>query len=153
MSSTTLDENKQQTNVEVASIAWTESFKSHLDILQANGIAIKQAGFSFRDLSVCGRQSSLATQANVGSILTAPFRPQEYLNLKSRSPRKILDSFDGFLDPGELLLVLGRPGAGCSTFLKTISGEMSGLELVEGSSINYSGISLVILHPHIRSTY
>jgi ATP-binding cassette subfamily G (WHITE) protein 2 (PDR) len=125
MSSTTLDENKQQTNVEVASIAWTESFKSHLDILQAN----------------------------VGSILTAPFRPQEYLNLKSRSPRKILDSFDGFLDPGELLLVLGRPGAGCSTFLKTISGEMSGLELVEGSSINYSGISLVILHPHIRSTY
>jgi len=140
MSSTTLDETKHHTDVEVLSRGWTKSFKSHLDILQANGIAIKQAGFAFRDLSVCGRQSPRTIQADVGSILTTPFRPWDYLNINSRSPRKILDSFDGFLNSGELLLVLGRPGAGCSTFLKTVSGEMSGLELGEGSSINYSGI-------------
>lgn len=141
MSSTTSDETRHHTDVEISSFGWTKSLKSHLDILQTNGIAVKQAGFAFRDLSVCGRQSSLATQADVGSILIAPFRPWDYLNMNSRSPRIILDNFSGFLNSGELLLVLGRPGAGCSTFLKTISGEMSGLELSEGSSINYNGIS------------
>lgn len=141
MSSRTSDDTMHHTDVEISSLGWTKSFKSHLDILQTNGIAIKQAGFAFRDLSVCGSQSSLATQADVGSILTAPFRPWNYLNINSRSPRRILDNFDGFLNSGELLLVLGRPGAGCSTFLKTVAGEMSGLELVDGSSMNYSGIT------------
>ena len=141
MSSTTLDETKHHADIEVLSRGWTKSFKSHLDILQANGIAIKQAGFAFRNLSVCGRQSSLSIQADVGSILSAPFCPWDYLNIKSRSPHRILENFDGFLNAGELLLVLGRPGAGCSTFLKTVSGQMSGLELVKGSSINYSGIT------------
>lgn len=141
MSSTTLDETEGHTDIRSSNLGWTKSFKSHLDVLQTNGIAIKHAGFGFRDLSVCGRQSSLATQADVASILTAPFRPWQYLSTKSKSPRKILDSFDCLLNSGELLLVLGRPGAGCSTFLKTISGEMSGLEMMEGSTINYSGIS------------
>lgn len=141
MSSTTSGETKHNADIEVSSVRWTTSFKSHLDLLQANGIAIKRAGFAFRDLSVCGWQSSLATQADVGSVLTAPFRPWEYLSIRSRYRRRILDGFDGFVNSGELLLILGKPGAGCSTFLKTISGEMSGLELVEGSSINYNGIS------------
>lgn len=140
MSSTTSDNTNHQNDVEGASLGWTDSFKSHLNVLQANGIGVKQAGFAFRNLSVCGDQSSLAAQADVGSILTSPLRPWEYLPNRSKSPRRILRSFDGFVNPGELLLVLGRPGAGASTFLKTISGEMCGLDLVDGSSINYSGI-------------
>lgn len=141
MTSATSVETKHAADVKVTSHGWTKSFASHLDALQADGIVLKQAGFSFRNLSVCGRQSSLATQSDVGSVFTAPFRPWEYLSVTTKPPRKILDSFDGFLNAGELLLVLGRPGAGCTTFLKTISGEMSGLELTEDSSMNYGGIS------------
>jgi len=37
--------------------------------------------------------------------------------------------------------VLGRPGSGCSTFLKTICGELSGLDLDDSSVVEYNGIS------------
>ena len=36
------------------------------------------------------------------------------------------------LKDGEMLLVLGRPGSGCSTFLKTIALQTEGYESVEG---------------------
>jgi ABC-type hemin transport system ATPase subunit len=38
-----------------------------------------------------------------------------------------------------MLVVLGRPGSGCTTFLKTIAGEMHGLNITEDSHINYQG--------------
>lgn len=39
----------------------------------------------------------------------------------------------------EMLLVLGRPGSGCSTLLKTIAGETHGLNISKNSHINYQG--------------
>lgn len=39
-----------------------------------------------------------------------------------------------------MLMVLGPPGSGCSTLLKTIAGEMNGIYLDEHSSMNYRGI-------------
>src|SRR4029434_10916983 len=42
---------------------------------------------------------------------------------------------------GELLAVLGRPGSGCSTFLKSICGELHGLTLGEKTNIHYNGAS------------
>jgi len=41
-------------------------------------------------------------------------------------------SFDGFLAPGEMCLVLGRPGSGCSSFLQNISNQRDGFMSVEG---------------------
>jgi ABC-type hemin transport system ATPase subunit len=38
-----------------------------------------------------------------------------------------------------MLLVLGRPGSGCSTMLKTIAGETHGLYVADNSHINYQG--------------
>lgn len=51
----------------------------------------------------------------------------------------ILNSFDGLLEAGEMLVVLGPPGSGCTTLLKTIAGEMNGIYLDEGAEINYRG--------------
>ncbi|GAA5847541.1 hypothetical protein JCM3766R1_000227 [Sporobolomyces carnicolor] len=56
------------------------------------------------------------------------------------SPRDLLKSFDGCLKPGELCLVLGRPGSGCTTFLKTIANQRGGYLGVNGE-VNYGGIS------------
>ncbi|KAI9870180.1 MAG: hypothetical protein M1823_008824, partial [Watsoniomyces obsoletus] len=62
----------------------------------------------------------------------------------------ILRNFDGLVRAGEMLVVLGPPGSGCSTFLKTITGETHGYVVDEGSHINYQGISYEQMHKHFR---
>ena len=54
----------------------------------------------------------------------------------------ILCPMDGLVKSGEMLLVLGKPGSGCSTFLKTISGDTNGFSLAQDSIINYDGTSV-----------
>ncbi|KAK1997715.1 ABC-2 type transporter [Colletotrichum falcatum] len=44
----------------------------------------------------------------------------------------LLDSFKGVCKPGEMILVLGKPGSGCSTFLKTIANWRGGYTAVDG---------------------
>lgn len=56
---------------------------------------------------------------------------------------QILRDFEGLIKSGELLVVLGKPGSGCSTLLKTISGETDGFFIDSKSNINYQGISAV----------
>lgn len=65
--------------------------------------------------------------------------------ITGRGQRKIqiLRDFEGLIKSGELLVVLGKPGSGCSTLLKTISGETDGFFIDSESSINYQGISAV----------
>ncbi|KAL4735804.1 ABC-2 type transporter-domain-containing protein [Aspergillus similis] len=64
--------------------------------------------------------------------------------------RTILDDFTGCVRPGELLLVLGRPGSGCSTFLKTIGNQRSGYKSVEGE-IYYGGTDADTMGDKYRS--
>ncbi|RDL41763.1 Uncharacterized protein BP5553_01742 [Venustampulla echinocandica] len=45
---------------------------------------------------------------------------------------KILDDFRGLARPGEMVLVLGRPGSGCTTFLKVIANQRYGYTKVDG---------------------
>jgi ATP-binding cassette, subfamily G (WHITE), member 2, PDR len=45
-----------------------------------------------------------------------------------------------------MLVVLGRPGSGCSTLLKTISGETDGFFVDSQSHVNYQGISMKQMH-------
>jgi ABC-type multidrug transport system ATPase subunit len=61
-------------------------------------------------------------------------------NKREREPKVILHNFNGSVKSGEMLLVLGRPGSGCSTFLKSICGELQGLDVSNDSKITYSGI-------------
>ena len=49
-----------------------------------------------------------------------------------------------------MLVVLGRPGSGCSTLLKTISGETHGFYIDEKSEINYQGIPKEMMHKDFR---
>ncbi|KAF2279999.1 uncharacterized protein EI97DRAFT_369894 [Westerdykella ornata] len=44
----------------------------------------------------------------------------------------ILKDFKGVAKPGEMVLVLGRPGSGCTTFLKVISNQRYGYTKVDG---------------------
>lgn len=51
---------------------------------------------------------------------------------KKRGEATLLDSFRGVVKPGEMVLVLGRPGSGCTTFLKSIANQRHGYTGVAG---------------------
>lgn len=53
--------------------------------------------------------------------------------------RTILNDCSGCVKPGEMLLVLGRPGSGCSTFLKMVCNQRQGYGAIDGH-ISYAGI-------------
>ncbi|KAI5861019.1 ABC drug exporter AbcA [Durotheca rogersii] len=104
-------------------------------------------GVSFRDLYCYGFVASDAFQE---TILSYPFSLLRFVTrrLRTRSSQRtpILRDFHGLILPGQMLLVLGRPGSGCSTFLKTLSGETRGFHLSSEDSINYQGTSYRQMH-------
>ncbi|OGE56227.1 hypothetical protein PENARI_c003G04364 [Penicillium arizonense] len=123
-----------------------------LKLMDKEGVPVrKSTGVVWENLNISGSGAALQYQKNVGSVPLAPFRPQEYLSCGRRAPqKKILRNFDGVLESSELLIVLGRPGSGCSTFLKTISGELHGLKLDKESDIQYNGIPMEKMHKEFK---
>lgn len=109
--------------------------------LDLDGIKIKRAGICFTNLSIGGNGTDLNLQFDVGSFFMAPLRMKEYFHVSKEPVKQILRNFDGFLRGYEMLMVLSRPGSGCSTLLKSITGELHGLSLEDGSIIHYNGIS------------
>lgn len=69
---------------------------------------------------------------------------------RGRRKIQILRNFEGLVEAGELLVVLGRPGAGCTTLLKTLSGETNGFFIDKESQINYQGIPMEKMHHDFR---
>ncbi|KAL8641845.1 MAG: hypothetical protein Q9228_001392 [Teloschistes exilis] len=108
------------------------------------------AGVSFKNLNVSGFGSPLDYQKTFGNY---PLELGSIFNtVTGRGKRKIqiLRDFEGLVKSGEMLVVLGRPGSGCSTFLKTITGETSGFNIDHGSEINYQGIPMETMHNDFR---
>jgi hypothetical protein len=114
---------------------WIRKF---LQLLEEQDIKPQRSGFTFKNLNVSGKGAALVLQHTVGSIFTQPFRFRELFSHPEE--KQILRNFNGHVNSGELLIVLGRPGSGCSTFLKSICGELQGLALSHDSKITYSGI-------------
>lgn len=123
-----------------------------LKLMDREGVPLrKSTGVVFENLNISGSGSALQYQNNVGSVPLAPFRPQEYLSCINKTPQKqILRNFDGVLKTGELLIVLGRPGSGCSTFLKSITGELHGLKVGKGSDIQFNGIPMERMYKEFK---
>jgi ATP-binding cassette subfamily G (WHITE) protein 2 (PDR) len=108
-----------------------------MKLAHENNVVERRAGFTFKNLKVSGSGSAINLQKNVASVLLAPFRIGEFFS--KGAEKTILNSFDGVLKSGEMLVVLGRPGSGCSTLLKTLTGELNGLHLDQESTIHYNG--------------
>ncbi|KAK8855092.1 ABC-2 type transporter [Apiospora arundinis] len=107
------------------------------------GFGPKHTGVRFQNLDVLGSGDAVQTQGTVSDIVLGPFREAKRMasGRGGSSQKKILRNFNGLLENHELLIVLGRPGSGCSTLLKTLSGELHGLKLGDKSKIDYSGVS------------
>ncbi|OQU96073.1 hypothetical protein CLAIMM_02209 [Cladophialophora immunda] len=112
----------------------------------------RSAGFCFRNLSAYGFGTETDYQQSVGNmILHSLGLLRDYITGRRHQRRiQILQNLDGVVLPGELLVVLGPPGSGCSTFLKTLAGETHGYHTSNDFHINYQGISWHQMHKNFR---
>ncbi|PNP85321.1 hypothetical protein FNYG_01338 [Fusarium nygamai] len=102
-----------------------------------------RSGFAFKSLTVRGSSAAIEKQGTVWTILTFPLDPRAWF--RPKQTKTILQGLDGLVHKGELLLVLGRPGSGCSTFLKTITGQMRDLDIDSASVLQYTGVPYRIM--------
>ncbi|OTB07874.1 hypothetical protein M426DRAFT_8470 [Hypoxylon sp. CI-4A] len=107
-------------------------------------------GVSWRNLNVHGFGKPTDYQKDILNILwRAPLIAREWISHRQQKIQ-ILNDFDGLVKSGEMVLVLGRPGSGVSTLLKTIAGHVHGLYLDEQSHINYQGIPWEVMHSRFQ---
>lgn len=97
----------------------------HVKDIQAHDPAgSRSLGVTWSDLTVKVVPSDAALQENVLSQFNTIRQAKEARN---KAPLKtILDGSSGTVKPGEMLLVLGRPGSGCTTLLKMLANKRKG---------------------------
>lgn len=111
----------------------------------------RAGGVSFKNLSAFGHGDATSHQQDVGTIwlgLLEGFK--SILGISHSRKVDILRNLEGLVRSGEMLVVLGPPGSGCSTFLKTITGEIHGYEVGKEAELNYNGISAKEMHGYFR---
>ncbi|KAJ0318979.1 hypothetical protein COL5a_010470 [Colletotrichum fioriniae] len=113
--------------------------------LQTNallGNAPNTVGLAFRDLQVYGLGTTTDYQKTVGNFFLEAAALTSWFSSSGKKQRiDILHDLEGVIQSGEMLAVLGPPGSGCTTLLKTIAGETHGFYIADGATINYQGIS------------
>lgn len=114
----------------------TEKFlRDILARAKEQGLRRRNAGVLFRSLVVLGYGSDFTHQNTVGTVATGVFRINDTIQAHRHPPMKtILYSMDGCVKEGEMLLVLGKPGSGATTLLKTIAGQTRGYASVSGGT-------------------
>jgi len=105
----------------------------------------RHVGVIFKHLTVKGMGLGAALQPTFGDVFLG--LPRLLWNMLSKGPRKaagkppvktIINDFSGCIRPGEMVLVLGRPGSGCSTLLKVLGNQRFGYESIDGD-VTYGG--------------
>ncbi|CAI4064249.1 hypothetical protein N7582_002644 [Saccharomyces uvarum] len=109
-------------------------------------------GCAWKNLSASGDSADVAYQP---TVFNAPYKliknaTRIFQNSNEGSTFQILKPMEGCLNPGELLVVLGRPGSGCTTLLKSISSNTHGFDLGKDTEISYSGYSGDDIKKHYR---
>lgn len=114
------------------------------------GIPPRVAGVAFQNLNVFGHGSPTDYQKSVGNVILKI--PSLFGKLFGYGQNKIdiLQNLDGLVHSGEMLAVLGPPGSGCSTLLRTLAGDTHGFVVSPESFINYQGIPPKKMHTQFR---
>ncbi|KAG2224969.1 hypothetical protein INT45_000090 [Circinella minor] len=117
---------------------------------QQAGTTPKHLGLIWKHLTVEGLGADAHTIATVFSDLFKVLRPWRYFGIGLGGSKKtILRGLTGFCKDGEMLLVLGRPGAGCSTLLKVLANMRASYTKI-GGEISYGGIDPVTFADQYR---
>eukprot|EP01127_Copromyxa_protea_P013037 TRINITY_DN345_c0_g2_i1.p1 TRINITY_DN345_c0_g2~~TRINITY_DN345_c0_g2_i1.p1 ORF type:complete len:1435 (+),score=320.94 TRINITY_DN345_c0_g2_i1:614-4918(+) len=100
----------------------------------------KRMGVSVKNLTVVGlapETSVIATNATPFLFVANLFNP--YYWMTKMPTTDILSDVDLFCKDGEMILVLGRPGSGCSTLLRILANIREGYEEVRGE-VKFGGL-------------
>ncbi|KIM94629.1 hypothetical protein OIDMADRAFT_106686 [Oidiodendron maius Zn] len=120
--------------------------KAIVEQVAAEGTEFRTSGVCFQNLNVYGFGAGTDYQKDVANVWLEAIGMVRRAFGYSKRRIDILRNFDGVVHNGEMLVVLGPPGSGCSTFLKTIAGETNGLYVDEGSYFNYQGLTSKEIH-------
>lgn len=112
---------------------------------------IRNAGAAlFREITVLGGDTEYDYLATVADGFLFPARlAHRIFSKRGQSRKNILQNIDGIVKEGEMLLILGRPGSGATTLLKTLAGMTESFYGWEGG-ISYLGTSLDDIKKHFR---
>ncbi|CAG79546.2 ABC-2 type transporter-domain-containing protein [Yarrowia lipolytica] len=109
------------------------------------------AGVSFKNLGAYGYGSRSDYQKTFLNVIVATGDLlRSAIGAKRTSKIQILRKCDGLVLPGETCVVLGRPGSGCTTFLKSIACETYGFHVEEETQWNYQGVPRDVMTKHCR---
>ena len=115
---------------------------------RTEGGSAKRVGVIYKSLSVKGVGSTATFVRTLPDAIIGTFGPDLFhlvarfvpaLAKRTTETRDLIHDFTGCVRDGEMMLVLGRPGAGCSTFLKAISNNRESYAGVTGD-VSYGGI-------------
>ncbi|CAI7567518.1 unnamed protein product [Penicillium pancosmium] len=122
----------------------------HLERRTTAGEPAKQIGIVFKNLTVKGVETGASFVRTLPHAVVGTFGPDLYnvicrfapvLRVGKKPPiRDLIHDFNGAVREGEMMLVLGRPGAGCTTFLKAIANDRGAFAGVDGE-VSYGGMS------------
>jgi ATP-binding cassette, subfamily G (WHITE), member 2, SNQ2 len=113
-----------------------------------NGKSEKKVGVIYKNLTVKGVGSTASFVKTLPDAIIGTFGPDLYRIISRLIPslakrngelRTIIHDFTGCVRDGEMMLVLGRPGAGCSSFLKAVTNSRGSFAEVTGD-VSYGGI-------------
>ncbi|KAK0614906.1 ABC-2 type transporter-domain-containing protein [Bombardia bombarda] len=95
-----------------------------------SGLPIRELGITWNNLTV----SAVGADAAIHESVLSQFNiPQIVKESRHKAPlRTILDNSHGCVKPGEMLLVLGRPGSGCTTLLNVLTNKRKAFASVTG---------------------
>ncbi|KAG5759293.1 hypothetical protein H9Q72_012575 [Fusarium xylarioides] len=106
----------------------------------ADGSTPRTAGIAFKNLNAYGFGQATDFQNTLTNIvLKASSFARKVFGDKGQCI-DILRDIDGYVEAGEMLCVLGPPGSGCSTLLRSIAGETHGFHFGNDTVLNYQGI-------------
>lgn len=117
---------------------------------RTDGESAKKVGVVWKNLTVKGVGSTSTFVKTLPDAILGTFGPDLYKILchffpplqlnRHKNMRTLLNEFTGVVRDGEMMLVLGQPGSGCSTFLKAIANDRGSYAEVTGD-VHYGGIS------------
>ncbi|KAL5362246.1 ABC-2 type transporter-domain-containing protein [Aspergillus floccosus] len=120
------------------------------DKIESSGGSVRTSGVCFQNMTVSGYSAGTRHQKNVTNVWLEAVRLTRQALGHGRTRAAILRDFDGVVHNGEMLVVLGPPGSGCTTFLKTLAGETNGLFVDDQSYFNYRGVTAGEMHTQHR---
>jgi ABC-type multidrug transport system ATPase subunit len=118
------------------------ALKSKVDAIkerdQASGFPDRELGVTWKNLTV----EAVSAEAAIHENMLSQFNiPKLIMESRHKPPlRTIIDDSHGCVKPGEMLLVLGRPGSGCTTLLNMLANRRRGFANISGD-VHYGSMT------------